>query len=186
MRTTAVLVFGLLAAGCGSNHRTPTAIGNAGNYAAPSLAGVYDCNIGDTNDHYEYAFFRCVIAQQDGKLILDKQGGSQRFRGVISPDGAGGFAFNGRFYCPFGDCEQPLIGSFARVHPAAAVAAPEYRGAFVNSTVLVRLRWRSASDGAGLGGDGYGGVTYGAASDEDTWGGATYGSGQGDVLGEDW
>lgn len=185
MRTTAVFVFGLLAASCGSNPRTPTAIGNASHSATPALVGVYDCNIGEGNDHYEYAFFRCVIAQHDGKLVLDKQGGSQRFRGVITPDGAGGFGFDGRFYCPFGDCEQPFVGSFAPVRTAAAVAVPEYRGAFVNSAVLVRLRWRG-TDNNGLGGDGYGGVTYGAASDDDTWGGTTYGSGQGDVLRDDW
>jgi hypothetical protein len=115
-------------------------------------------------EHYSYNFYRCVIATEDGHLILDKQGGSQRFRGIVAPTGRGGFNFDGRFYCPYGDCDQKFIGSFA---PVVGSQHSEFRGAFVDSPIVVTLRWKALAPGA-LGGDGYGGVTYGGGGGDDT------------------
>lgn len=176
MRTTAVLVFGLWL-GCGGP-QPQAAVGGSGRVVEreSSLLGVYDCSIGNVEDHYQYDFFRCVIVRRNGALVLDKQGGSQRFIGAIAPNPEGGFGFTGRFYCPYGDCDQTLVGTFAAVRPAAGQPMTQFRGAFVDSNLLVTLRWRSRA-GAEFGGDGYGGVTYGAsgAYGNDSYGGQTYG-----------
>lgn len=167
MRKTAALVFGLWL-GCGGPG-PHAAVGGRGGVGAPEagLLGVYDCSIGNAADHYQYDFFRCVIVRRKGSLVLDKQGGSQRFIGAIAATPDGGFSFTGRFYCPYGDCEQPLVGTFAAVESGPGQPTSQFHGAFVDSPLLVTLRWRSSTGaefgGDGYGGDGYGGVTYGAS-----------------------
>ncbi|MBP9088560.1 MAG: hypothetical protein KBG15_20730 [Kofleriaceae bacterium] len=176
MRTTAFLTFGLWV-GCGSS-QPPAAVGGSGRGVEreSSLLGVYDCRIGNAEDHYQYDFFRCVIERRNGALVLDKQGGSQRFIGAIAANPEGGFGFTGRFFCPYGDCDQTLVGTFAAVRPGAGQPITQFRGAFVDSNLLVTLRWRSRASTA-YGGAGYGGVTYGAlgADGADGTGGQTYG-----------
>ena len=195
MRTTAVLVFGLGVGlsvgsfGCGGSRQQAGAVGGSGRTVdrGASLVGVYDCSIGNAEDHYQYDFFRCVIVQRNGALVLDKQGGSQRFIGALAPTAEGGFGFTGRFYCPYGDCDQPLVGTFAAVRPGPGQPMTQFRGAFVDSTLLVTLRWRSRT-GTEFGGDGYGGVTYGGlgTNGDAGTGGQSYGGAREGVNGANW
>jgi hypothetical protein len=85
----------------------------------------------------------------------------------VIPQGEG-FAFEGEYYCPWGDCTQPLHGVF---EPAGKGG---YRGTFRDSTVTVMLIPAPADStwgGATYGGDGYGGFGYGGFG----YGGGAYG-----------
>ena len=119
--------------------------------------GEYSCSIADGG--YQYPPFRCVVySGENGGQVLEKMGGSQRFRGRVLQDGDG-FRFDGTFYCPMGDCTENVTGSFARAGDGA------YRGTLDFATgrqspVVVSLQL--APGGFGYGGPGYGGARYAA------------------------
>jgi hypothetical protein len=46
-------------------------------------------------------------------LWLEKKTGSQRLKGNVEITGAG-FRFKGTFFCPMGDCTQPVWADFTR------------------------------------------------------------------------
>lgn len=68
------------------------------------IEGNYKCAMDDTPQ------FPCRISNS----VLEKLGGSQRFRGPITKNSSGGFSFSGTFFCPFGDCTHPVACTFAR------------------------------------------------------------------------
>lgn len=123
----------------------------------------YWCSISD--DGYDYPQMPCAIRKIDGRLMLAKLAGSQRFRGVIRPRGRG-FLFDGELYCPWGDCTRPLRGTFVPTGDGAL------QGTFDDATLVVTLVPAPANSpwgGASYGGDGYGGFEYGGWG----YGGAT-------------
>jgi len=119
--------------------------------------GEYSCSIQDSG--YQYPPFRCVVySGESGGQVLEKMGGSQRFRGRVLQDGDG-FRFDGTFYCPMGDCTENVSGSFARAGDGM------YRGSLQGasgrmSPVTVSLQLTPG--GFGYGGGSYGGVGYAA------------------------
>lgn len=68
------------------------------------LAGNYTCQIDDT------ATFPCRVSGG----VLEKLGGSQRFKGPITKLSNGSLAFSGSFFCPSGDCTHPVAATFIR------------------------------------------------------------------------
>jgi hypothetical protein len=136
-------------------NRAPARVGQ-------SLVGDYWCTIDESS--YEYPRFPCVIAPRGGRLVLEKLGGSVRFRGAVTPDGRGGFAFVGEQYCPWGDCTEPVRATFAPGEPG------ELRGN-LNDHMVVHLTSTMPGSFVAYGGVGYGGQGYGGAS----YGGASYG-----------
>ncbi len=119
--------------------------------------GEYSCSIEDSG--YQYPPFRCVVySGENGGQVLEKMGGSQRFRGRVLQDGDG-FRFDGTFYCPQGDCTENVSGSFARAGDGA------YRGTLAFATgrqTPVTVSLQSTPGGMGYGGGTYGGATYAA------------------------
>jgi hypothetical protein len=71
--------------------------------------GHYKCTF--TQGEYSYPPFRCSISRRGAVLWLEKQTGSQRIRGEVTPI-ADGFRFSGTFFCPYGDCTRPVSGDF--------------------------------------------------------------------------
>lgn len=128
------------------------------------LEGEWWCAI--SQDDYRYENFPCTIENVDGKLVLAKHGGSQRFKGVIAMKGNDAFSFSGKFYCPHGACDQPIQAEFT------TQADGEMLGVIRDDQSmrfhLVRAQ-PGAFGGAGYaglggrryGGDGYGGFQYG-------------------------
>jgi hypothetical protein len=115
----------------------------------------YWCAISDGG--FDYPQMPCAIRTIGGKLILAKLAGSQRFRGVITPRGQG-FVFDGELYCPWGDCQKPLRGSFE------PIGSDSMRGTFDDDSMIVTLvpaPANSAWGGTSYGGDAYGGSGYG-------------------------
>lgn len=152
-----------MAACWSSKNVQPTSLENSAG-AQRDMTAAYLCAIEDSG--YTYPQMPCAIRQVDGRFVLAKLAGSQRFRGQVTPSGEG-FSFDGEFYCPWGDCTQPLHGVFKP-------AGRGYRGTFENSTVTVTLIPAPADSewgGATYGGDGYGGFGYGGLG----YGGGTYG-----------
>jgi hypothetical protein len=129
------------------------------------FTAVYYCSIQESG--YKYPRFPCAVRKVEGRWMLAKLAGSQRFRGVIEPRGDG-FSFTGELYCPWGDCTQPLHGVFN------AVGNGRLRGTFQDAAMVVLLEPApdSAFGGATYGGDGYGGFGYGGFG----YGGATHGN----------
>lgn len=129
----------------------------AGGAVAP---GDYACSI--SSGGYQYPPFRCMVyTAENGGQVLEKVGGSQRFRGRILTEG-NGFRFDGTFFCPYGDCTEDVSGNFAQEGDGM------FRGtlqgaAGKNSPLLVSIQYMP-------GGFGYGGATYGGAA----YGGARY------------
>ena len=159
----AVVRFGVLASlavvACGGGSKggagSETTIGNRSALSASdsSLAAQYWCSI--RNGEFEYPQMPCVIEQQgDGRFVLAKLAGSQRFRGVVKPRGDG-FTFDGEFYCPWGDCTKPLRGVFK------STGDGRLRGTFDDDASLVVTLTRAPANGGGFGGAGYGGAAYG-------------------------
>lgn len=151
--------FALVVSACWRSTAPESPIGNQARGGERDLAGDYYCSI--QNDEYRYPRFPCVVRRTDGRITLEKLGGSQRFRGEVTPRGDG-FAFAGELYCPWGDCTQPLHGVFE------PVGEGRYRARFEDGRRIVLLE--RAPDGA-FGGAGYGGAAYGGA----VYGGASYG-----------
>lgn len=115
--------------------------------------GEYSCSIQDSGT--QYPPFRCVVySGENGGQVLEKMGGSQRFRGRVLQDGDG-FRFDGTFYCPQGDCTENVSGSFT---PASeGMYLGELQGASGRmSPVSISLQYLP-------GGSSYGGGTYGGA-----------------------
>lgn len=169
----AIVRFGvlasILAAACsGGSKGGPSGggdtIGNRGPLVtndSSDMTAAYWCSI--TSGEFDYPAMPCVIRNVGGRFMLAKLAGSQRFRGVVKPRGDG-FTFDGEFYCPFGDCTQPLRGVFART------ADGKLRGTFNDTTIIVTMTRTQENDGA-WGGVGYGGDSYGGFG----YGGSTYG-----------
>jgi hypothetical protein len=168
MRWPAASRFGLACialVACWSNKKQPAALENSAAASKHDMAAAYLCSIEDSG--FTYPQMPCAIRQVDGRFMLAKLAGSQRFRGEVKPRGEG-FSFDGEFYCPWGDCTQPLHGVFKPTGNGG------YRGTFESSTVVVTLipaPADSAWGGASYGGDGYGGFGYGGFG----YGGAGYG-----------
>ena len=126
--------------------------GGAGGWLAE---GDYACSI--ENDGYSYPPFRCVVYNGEGGQLLEKLGGSQRFRGRVLPEGSG-FRFDGTFYCPWGDCTEDISGTFEPIEQGW------YRGTLqgdrMRSTPIV-VTLQHTPGGFTYGGAGYGGAAYG-------------------------
>lgn len=75
------------------------------------LPGSYTCSMDDS------PAFTCRI--EGG--VLEKVGGSQRFKGPIRKLANGDLQFSGTFFCPFGDCTHPVAATFARKAPGRYV-----------------------------------------------------------------
>jgi hypothetical protein len=157
MRRSAVVRFGVLVGittfACWSGNTAPatTPIENRGAPLEQDQAEPYWCSISDGG--YDYPQMPCSIRTIDGKRVLAKLAGSQRFRGVITPRGHG-FAFDGEFFCPWGDCTKRLVGEFQPMGDGTL------RGTFEGDSMIVtmvRAPADSAWGGASYGGDGYGG-----------------------------
>ncbi|MDB4952738.1 MAG: hypothetical protein JWO36_307 [Myxococcales bacterium] len=124
--------------------------------ATSDVVGGYWCRIEDAG--FKYERFPCAIRRVDDHLVLAKLGGSQRFEGELLRT-RDGFLFDGRFYCPWGDCTQALHGV---IEPQANGTL---RGTFRDAkfTVVLARAPDSAFGGASYGGDGYGGFSDGGA-----------------------
>jgi hypothetical protein len=114
------------------------------------LTAAYYCSIQERD--FVYPAFPCAVRKIDGRWMLAKLGGSQRFRGELTPRGDG-FAFVGELYCPFGDCARPLHGELR------PIGNGKLRGTFDDASIVVVLAPApdAAFGGASYGGDGYGG-----------------------------
>jgi hypothetical protein len=140
---------------CGGGNATQTTIDHP---ALADLDGAYWCIIeqGDLS----YPPYACTIQNVDHRVVLAKLAGSQRFEGELKPAG-GGFSFDGVFFCPWGECTQPLHGTF---EPSEGGLV----GTFRDSTIIVRMtavQLGAASHDARLyGGASYGGASYGGGS----------------------
>ncbi len=170
----AVFRFGMiavLAVACSGGSKSGTGAGGdttIGNRSAlvsnePDMTAAYWCSI--RSGEFEYPAMPCVIRKVGGHFMLAKLAGSQRFRGVVKPQGEG-FTFDGELYCPWGDCNIALRGVFAPIGDG------RLRGTFNDNTMVVtmtRTQENSAWGGAGYGGDAYGGFGGGG------YGGASYG-----------
>jgi hypothetical protein len=120
----------------------------------PATQTPYWCSISDGG--FEYPEMPCAIRREGHAEILAKLAGSQRFRGTITRRGDG-FLFTGELYCPWGDCEKSLRGTFEPVGNGAL------RGTFDNDSMVVTLvpaPADSAWGGASYGGDSYGGLGH--------------------------
>lgn len=163
-------MLGILVVACGGSKGggNDTTIGNRGPLVSNNdvdMTASYWCSI--TSGDFEYPQMPCVIRQVNGRFMLAKLAGSQRFRGVVRKKGEG-FAFDGEFYCPWGDCTQPMKGDFT------PIGEGKLRGTFSNSIVVTLTPapdGGASFGGVGYGGDSYGGVGYGGFG----YGGATYG-----------
>ncbi|HUS28010.1 MAG TPA: hypothetical protein VMZ53_05860 [Kofleriaceae bacterium] len=167
MGRPAALRFGLaiLATGAacgGSKH--DSAIGNSSRAGGgPDLTAAYLCSIEDGGYHYPQ--MPCVVKNVGGKYVLAKLAGSQRFRGEVRA-AANGLSFDGEYYCPWGDCTQPMHGEFVRR------AGGELVGKFDSVVVtMVPAPANVAWGGTSYGGDAYGGFGYGGWG----YGGSEYG-----------
>ena len=123
----------------------------AGDQAIPD--GAYSCTIDD------YPPFVCqVYTNPDGSQTLEKMGGSQRFRGAVSPSDDG-FFFDGVFFCPYGDCTREVQARFVALDDGA------FRGELQSDggapPIQVALTFMPGGAGYGGVGSGYGGFGYG-------------------------
>lgn len=155
----AVLLCALAA--CGGT-KPSGSIGNAAPLRQHDLSANYLCSI--ESEGFRYPQFPCAVRSVDGKYVLAKLAGSQRFRGEVKALGEG-FTFDGEFYCPFGDCTAPMRGEFVRRTNGTLV------GRFDQPSIVVTLEPAAGYGGAGYGGDSYGGFGYGGWG----YGGSSYG-----------
>lgn len=154
----AVVRFGavaLVATSCWTGRAPETAIANEAAAAERDPSGAYYCSI--QHDDYKYPRFPCVVRKVDGRFMLAKLAGSQRFRGEVKPRGDG-WVFDGELYCPWGDCTRPLHGVFEPVGHGAL------RGTFGDESMVVLLEPApETAFGTSYGGISYGGIGYGGA-----------------------
>jgi hypothetical protein len=154
-RALAALCAGAVAASCLASADSPppplgtaAAPGTGGRPVATSASirnGDYACSI--ASGGHRYPAFRCSIYRaEDGSQVLEKVGGSQRFRGRVVPQPSG-FSFDGTFFCPDGDCTENVTARFT------AAGAAAYRGVMQGRSgrLQVSLSYRP------------GGFTYGGA-----------------------
>jgi len=131
-------------------------------------AGMYHCSLEDGG--YRYPDFPCVVnVGADGATSVEKLAGSQRFRGNLTAAGDG-VAFEGQFYCPYGDCNAAIRGSFRRT------GEDVWEGTFEggHAPMIVRMVYAADAYGGGVyGGGRYGGGVYGGG----VYGGGPYGGG---------
>ncbi len=166
----AIFRFGMLASifavACGGGGGKAETIGNRGPLVVSDgdMTATYWCAI--TSGEYDYPPMPCEIRKVNANFMLAKLAGSQRFRGVVKPRGDG-FTFDGEFYCPFGDCTQPLHGVFARTSDG------KFRGTFNDNAIIVTMT--RTEENSSWGGAGYGGGSYGGAYGGMGYGGSTYG-----------
>lgn len=153
MQTQRWILTGVFLSACWTSKAEPVApvVGNTAEVTAErDLSGTFWCTIGEGD--YEYEQYPCVIKTVYGKQMLAKLSGSQRFRGFVKPAGPRNFAFDGEMYCPWGDCTEPMKGTFK------AVAGGGFKGTFRAQRITVKLTPGdlSAFGGSAYGGDGYG------------------------------
>lgn len=111
--------------------------------------GQYACTIDD------YRPFVCqAYTNPDGTQTLEKIGGSQRFRGVIVPQGDG-FYFDGVYFCPWGSCDDRVQGQFVALDDGVFGGTLDGR-----DSTAVAIQYMPG--GVGYGGLGYGAMGYGA------------------------
>lgn len=150
---------------CGGTKHDPSLSNQAHGAGGHDMTAAYLCSIEDGG--FRYPQMPCVVKSVGGKYMLAKLAGSQRFRGEVRPVGEG-FSFDGEYYCPWGDCTQPMHGEFVR-RPSG-----ELVGTFRDNQVIVRLTpapSNTAWGGTSYGGDAYGGFGYGGMG----YGGSSYG-----------
>lgn len=129
VRAVLALIVGAIVASClGGSDEPPPPLGATTAPGAPAPAardrrirnGDYACSI--ASGGHRYQSYRCAVYNaEDGSQILEKVGGSQRFRGRVFPQEQG-FAFDGTFFCPDGDCTENVTARFTPVSGA------QYRG----------------------------------------------------------
>ncbi len=147
--TMVAAAFTLAACGGGKGSKEPVAnASGGGDEPRPVPAGFRDgalwsCQISDYDPQ------PCKVAQDSGQWRLTKLLGSQRFTGVVAPQGAS-LAFAGEFYCPWGACTAPMNVDF---NPDGAAG---YMANFDGEEV--RLRYDADLESE-YGGAGYGGLT---------------------------
>jgi hypothetical protein len=158
-----VLVL-LVVVGCWRDDRGTMPIANQLEAAPRDLSGAYWCSIGEQG--FDFDRYPCVIRKVGPRFILAKLGGSQRFKGVATPDDNNGFSFAGRLFCPWGECDEPMHGAFK------PTGHGELKGTFKDNAIVVQLvpAPDDAFGGVAYGGDGYGdpfgamgGAAYGGA-----------------------
>ncbi|HEY1549839.1 MAG TPA: hypothetical protein VGG28_18550 [Kofleriaceae bacterium] len=137
----------------GGNASQPTTLDRS-----VSIDGAYWCVI--EQGDIAYPPYPCTIQHAGQRLVLAKLAGSQRFQGELAPTGAG-FSFAGTYFCPWGECTQPLHGTF---EPSEG----GFVGTFRDSTIIVRMTavqlGNGSHDATLYGGASYGGASYGGAS----------------------
>ena len=164
----AASAFGLaiVASACGGTKRDSSIGNSSAGGGGRDLTAAYLCSIEDGGYHYPQ--MPCVVKNVDGKFVLAKLAGSQRFRGEVRASGDG-LSFDGEYYCPWGDCTQPMHGEFVRR------ANGELVGHFKDASVVVTMvpaPSNVAWGGTSYGGDAYGGFGYGGWG----YGGSSYGA----------
>ena len=169
MRWPAGSVFGfaIVASACGGTKRDSSIGNSSAGGGGRDLTAAYLCSIEDAGG-YHYPQMPCVVKNVDGKFMLAKLAGSQRFRGEVKPLG-NGFTFDGEYYCPWGDCTQPMHGEFVRRPNGELVG--QFKDASVTVT-MVPAPANVAWGGTSYGGDAYGGFGYGGWG----YGGSSYGA----------
>ena len=160
MRWAAVVLgaIALVATSCWRGRPQGAALENRAAASERDLTAAYFCSIQDGG--HRYPPYPCAVRKIDGRWLLAKLAGSQRFRGEVRPRGEG-FSFAGELYCPWGDCAQPLHGVFE------SLGEGRLRGRFRDARFVVLLEPApdTAFGGVGYGGDGYGGFGYGGHGD---------------------
>ena len=147
--TMVAAALALVACGGGKGSKEPVANASGGGDEplAARPAGFRDgalwsCQIGDYDPQ------PCKVAQDGGQWRLSKLLGSQRFTGVVAPQGAA-LAFAGEFFCPWGDCTSEMSVEF---NPDGAGYVTNFGGDDI------RLRY-DADLASEYGAAGYGGLT---------------------------
>lgn len=114
MRTMTTMTMAVALASCGAPAKqAPIENTGGGEALAPTPAAgagfrdgaLWSCQISDYDPQ------PCKLEQQDGGWRLTKLLGSQRFDGRLQRAGAA-LAFDGEFFCPWGDCTTAMQVSF--------------------------------------------------------------------------
>jgi hypothetical protein len=140
----------LFALACGSAPRATT-IENRNTGAEPIAAGpsqrdgaLWTCQIGDYDPQ------PCKLSRAGGAWRLAKLLGSQRFRGELT-FAADRATFRGEFFCPWGDCTEPMDVGFDRIS-----TEEHYVSQFGGDPITLRYDAQLEAEYAGAG---YGGLT---------------------------